>query len=276
MRPIPKLFPKFVFVLILVIAQVSFSQSKPSSPPKQNAAAVRAAGKNAFNSSCAACHGLDGHGSDKAVNIATSPRVQRFTDAQLANIISNGVPGTGMPAFHTLSAKQVREIVGYVRVLQGRVDEATLPGDPTKGKEIFFGKGECSTCHTVEGQGGFLGPDLTSHGAISSVEAMREEIIKTPRVPAVGYRAARITTQSGDRLEGDNFSVQLQTKDGSFHVFKRAELASFEYTGGSLMPTNYRERLSDEDLNNLIAYLISVSRKQKVMPVVKKHEDEDE
>ena len=110
---------------------------------------------------------------------------------------------------------------------------------------------------------------------------MRDEIIKTPRVPAQGYRAARLATRNGDQFEGtvrneDNFSVQLQTKDGSFHLFKRADLASFEYTGGSLMPANYRERLSDEDLNNLIAYLITVSRKQKVMPVVKKHEDEDE
>lgn len=281
MRLTLKLFPMFVLVLSLVVSQVSFPQSKPNSSPKQNAAAARAAGKSAFNSSCAACHGLDGHGSDKAVNIATSPRVQHFTDAQLANVVSNGVPGTGMPAFHTLSPKQVHEIVGYVRLLQGRVDEATLPGDPTRGKEIFFGKGECSNCHAVEGQGGFLGPDLTSHGAISSVDAMRDEIVKTPRVPALGYRAARLATKHGDRLEGtvrneDNFSVQLQTNDGSFHLFKRAELASFEYTGGSLMPANYRERLSDEELNNLIAYLITVSRKQNVMPVIQKHEDEDE
>src|SRR5579885_1218213 len=153
MRPIPKLSPKFVFVLSLVISQVSFSQSKPNSSPKQNAAAVSAAGKSAFNSTCAACHGLDGHGSDKAVNIATSPRVQHLTDNQLANVISNGISGTGMPAFHTLNAKQVHDIVSYVRVLQGRAEEFSLPGDPKKGKQIFFGKGECSACHTIEGEG---------------------------------------------------------------------------------------------------------------------------
>ena len=189
--------------------------------------------------------------------------------------------GTGMPAFHTLSSKQVRDIVNYVRVLQGRGEEVSLPGDPIKGKEIFFGKGDCSSCHTVEGEGGFLGPDLTSHGSTSSVEAMRDEIVKSPRVPALGYRAARLATLNGDRLEGtvrneDNYSVQLQTKDGNFHLFKRTELASFEYTGGSLMPNNYRDRLSDKELNNLISYLITMSRKQKVKPVIQKHEDEDE
>src|SRR5215831_292186 len=171
MRPIPKSLSQFGLVLTLSISQLSIAQAKHTSSPKQSAAAASGVGRSAFNSTCAACHGLDGHGSDKAVNIATSPRVQNLTDAQLSNVISNGLPGTGMPAFHTLSSKQVRDIVNYVRVLQGRGEEVSLPGDPIKGKEIFFGKGDCSSCHTVEGEGGFLGPDLTSHGSTSSVEA---------------------------------------------------------------------------------------------------------
>jgi cytochrome c oxidase cbb3-type subunit 3 len=279
MRPIPKSLPKFGLVLTLAISQLSFPQAKHNSSSKQNAATKLSSGRGAFNSSCAACHGLDGHGSDKAVNIATSPRVQHVTDTQLANIISNGIPGTGMPAFHTLTVKQVHEIVSYVRLLQGRVEQVSLPGDPKKGKQTFFGKGECSACHTMEGEGGFLGPDLTSHGLTSSVEAMREEIVRSPRVPPQGYRTASLATLGGDRLEGtirneDNFSVQLQTKDGSFHLFKRSDLQSFEYTGGSLMPTNYRERLTNEELNDLVAYLMSVSRGQKITPVPPKDEVE--
>ena len=58
------------------------------------------------------------------------------------------------------------------------------------GKEIFFGKGDCGRCHTISGQGGFLGPDLTNHAMTSSAEAIREEIVRSPRVPAVGYRMA--------------------------------------------------------------------------------------
>ena len=279
MQPVPKSLPKFGLVLILAISQLSFPQAMHNSPSRQTAERRPPSGRGAFNSSCAACHGLDGHGSDKAVNIATSPRVQHLTNAQIGNVISNGIPGTGMPAFHTLSAKQVHDIVSYVRFLQGRVQEVSLPGDPKKGKQTFFGKGECSACHTVEGEGGFLGPDLTSYGSTSSVEAMRGEIVRAPRVPIQGYRTASLVTVNGDRLEGtirneDNFSVQLQTKDGGFHLFKRSDLQSFEYTGGSFMPTNYRERLSDEELNDLVAYLMTASRKQKITPVVKKEEDE--
>ena len=62
------------------------------------------AGKTTYNTSCAGCHGLDGRGSEKAPNISGSAKVQHLSDAQLSSIISNGVPGTGMPGF-AISAK---------------------------------------------------------------------------------------------------------------------------------------------------------------------------
>ena len=277
MRPTLNSIVTCGLVLTLSISQRSYSQTKHETQPKQTGGTV--VGRNAFNSACAACHGLDGHGSDKAVNIATSASVQHLTEAQLANVISNGVPGTGMPAFHTLSSKQVHDIVTYVRSLQGRGDQIGLPGDAKKGRQIFVGKGECANCHTVEGEGGYLGPDLTSHGSTSSVDSIRDEIVRSPRVPPIGYRTARLATVNGDRFEGtvrneDNFSVQLQTHDGSFHLFRRAELQSFEYTGGSLMPANYRERLSGAELNDLVSYLITVSRKQTITPVKEKDDFE--
>jgi len=222
-----------------------------------------------FNSTCAPCHGLDGRGGDKAPNISTNARVQRLSDAELSNIISNGVPGTGMPAFHTLSGKQIHDLVGYVRSLQGRGEAKQVTGNVEHGKEIFFGKGNCSNCHTISGKGGFLGPDLTNHAATSSAAAIREEIIKATRVPAMGYRPAVLVTATGERLEGlirneDNFSVQLQTDDGSFHFFKKATLQKIEYTGGSLMPSDYRERLSDTELTDLVSYLMTTSDGSKV------------
>src|SRR5580704_13338015 len=63
-------------------------------------------GQLTFAASCAGCHGLDGKGSEKAPNIAGNVKVQHLTDAQLSDIISNGVPGTGMPPFRSLSPAQ--------------------------------------------------------------------------------------------------------------------------------------------------------------------------
>ncbi len=183
-----------------------------------------------------------------------------------------------MPAFHNLNQEQVRAIVRYLRSLQGKVAARALPGDAKRGKEIYFGKGDCSSCHTISGHGGFLGPDLTDHAATASTDAIREEIVRSPRVASPGYRTGVLTTANGDRLEGlirneDNFSVQLQTKDGSFHFFKKAELRNLEHLNGSLMPANYRELLSDGELNDLVSYLMINSDMKRASTLPKKKDD---
>src|ERR1700691_3821397 len=86
-------------------------------------------GARTFNSTCAGCHGLDGRGSDKGANIAGSDKVRHLSDAQVSAIISNGVTGTGMPAFHNLRAREISALVGYLRILQGKFDAQKPPGD---------------------------------------------------------------------------------------------------------------------------------------------------
>jgi len=266
----------FLWVGILHVS-ILFAQEKLSSVgPKASTA-----GQATFNSSCAGCHGLDGRGSDKAINIAGNAKVRHLSDTQVAEIVSNGVPGTGMPAFHNLSERQIHAIVGYLRSLDGRHEARTLPGDAMRGKAIFFGKGECSTCHTISGEGGFLGPDLSAYGSSASATEIRSEIVRPQRTPPEGYRSAILTTAEGERLEGvirneDNFSLQFQTRDGSFHFFRKSELGKIEHPGASLMPTNYRERLSNEELNNLVSFLMSVAPDPSKARPAHKKEDPDE
>jgi cytochrome c oxidase cbb3-type subunit 3 len=221
-----------------------------------------APGGRVFNSTCAGCHGLDGRGSDKGANIAGSAKVRHLSDAQIAGIISNGVPGTGMPPFHNLGERQIRAVASYLRILQGKLDARTSTGNPRRGKEIFLGKGECSTCHMISGEGGFLGPDLSAYGSAMSAKAIRDEIVRPNRIEATGYRSAVLITRDGNRLEGiirneDNFSVQLQTKDGSFHFLQKSDLQAMELLGQSLMPTNYGQTLSADEVNDLVSYLMN-------------------
>ena len=219
-------------------------------------------GERTFNSTCAGCHGLDGHGGDKGPNIADNARVRHLSDTQVSSIISNGIAGSGMPAFRNLNTRQIGLLVGYLRVLEGKVDARTDPGDAKRGKEIFVGKGECSTCHMISGEGGFLGPDLSAYGSSMSSQAIRDEIVKPNRIATPGHRSAVLTTRDGSRLEGvirneDNFSVQFQTKDGIFHFFQKSDLQTVEPTGQSLMPTDYGQRLSADELNDLVQYLMN-------------------
>lgn len=277
MPPIRKSLYQVGLCLILSVMQIQFlhAQNLPD-----DSATTGAPGRSIFNSSCAGCHGLDGGGSDKAVNISSDAEVQHLSDAQLSRIIANGVPEGGMPAFRTLNEGQVHDVVDYLRTLQGKGDKRALPGDAKRGQEIFFGKGDCSTCHTISGKGGFLGPDLTDQGATASAGTIRDKIVKSPRVPSQGNKLAALTTASGERIEGlirneDNFSVQVQTKDGSFHFLKKSELRTFEHLPGSLMPANYGELLNDSELNDLVSYLMATSPTTKPLPSRHKEDDDE-
>lgn len=257
---------KTIFVLCL-LAYFGVSPSVLGQKRVSNAHPAKAdseLGRSTFNSTCAACHGLDGRGSDKGVNISGTEKMRRLSDAQILGLISEGIPGTGMPAFRTLNANQLRALVAYLRSLQGKFEASTPTGDLKHGKEIFFGKGECANCHTVSGEGGFMGPDLSGYGSTASAATIRDEVTKARKSPQQGYRPAVLTTTGGERLEGlirneDNFSLQFQTRDGIFHLFQKSELRSIERQESSLMPSDYAERLSASDLNDLVAYLISAS-----------------
>src|ERR1051325_3857850 len=274
-------YPFLVLAILLFTAAFSgpaaFAQQKQFEKRDPKAASVL--GRSTFNSSCAGCHGLDGRGSDKAVDISGSAKVRHLSDGQLASIISNGIPGTGMPGFHTLGAPQIRAIVSYVRSLQGKVETRKLPGKAIRGKEIFFGKGECSSCHAISGQGGFLGPDLSSYASTASAKIIHDEIVKPRRTPQTGYTPAVLTTTQGERLEGlirneDNFSIQFQTKDGGFHLFLKSELSTVDRRETSLMPSNYRESLSPGELDDLVSYLMTASPEaSKTAPRKKKEDD---
>jgi len=242
------------------------SSNMKGSPSSTNS--VTTLGKSNFSSTCVGCHGLDGRGSERAPSIAGA-KVQRYSDTQISAIISNGVPGTGMPGFHSLSAAQVRSIVAYVRALQGKIETLALAGDAKRGQEIFFGKGDCSSCHTFTGQGGFFGPDLSNYGSTASPKAVLDTILSTDRAPQPGYKAAAITTKDGERIEGlirneDNFSVQLLTPDGNFHFAQKADLQSIEYQNHSPMPADYGQHLTPGELNDLVNFIISMSAKPNI------------
>lgn len=216
-------------------------------------------GQRVFDANCAGCHGLDGRGGDKGVDVVDN--LANLTDTKLRSIIAKGISGTAMPAFPELNAQQVRSVIGYLRAMQGVGAARNLPGDVAHGKTLFYGSAGCFHCHTLSGNGGFMGPDLSNYGSNSSPDAIRDAITKRDRVPSPGYRFATVTTAQGERLDGmirneDNFSIQLLAKDGTFHFLRKADLQKLEDAGRSLMPSNYADRLSASDLDDLVAFIV--------------------
>ncbi len=235
-------------------------QSSKSSGDKDTTA-----GKQIFATTCAACHGLDGGGGERGPDISHRREVQRLSDKALLQVVREGVPGTRMPAFGSLGNSSTQSVVRYLRSLQGQTAAAPLSGNPDDGKAVFFGKAGCAQCHMANGQGGFMGSDLSSFGSTQSPAEIRSAITDPNRNLDPRKRVVIVTTGSGQTLTGmarneDNFSLQLQTTDGTFHLLNKSELQKIEYQPQSMMPDDYGSRLSSKEMDDLVSYLVSIGR----------------
>ena len=216
-------------------------------------------GERIFNSSCAACHTLDGRGGGHAPSIASGSAVQSYPDERIANIIRNGVPSSGMPSFASLSQADVAAVVQYLRKLQSAAVSGSSAGDVQAGRALFFGKAGCSECHMANGSGGFLASDLT--GTRLTGQAIREAILHPPAT--VNDRITSVTLTDGKRLSGlirneDNFSVQLQAPDGTYYLLEKATVKTIDRSAQTFMPGDYANRLTGMELDNVVAFLASL------------------
>jgi putative heme-binding domain-containing protein len=187
--------------------------------------------------------------------------VQQLSDAQLFHIIENGIPGTGMPAFHALESPDIKAVVTYLRTLQGTKKPVKLPGDPERGKAIFFGKAGCSTCHMVAGKGGFIASDLSNYAGNHAVDQIRYAIISPTLSNDNSGHVVIAAIRGGEKYVGrvrnqDNFSLQLQALDGAFYFIAKSDLERLEYSPQSLMPSDYGTTLGSSELSDVVSYLM--------------------
>jgi|SRR2546427_1181403 len=228
-------------------------------------------GKKLFQGMCVTCHGFEGAGGDAPS--LNRPKLDRAPDDDaLRSVIGDGLPDRGMPRVRRLTNNELRQLVSYVRSL-GRTPSLPLSANPRKGAEIYKDLG-CASCHIVNGQGGSLGPELTSIGRMRGVEYLRQGIVDPgaalPRgtlpIPARGFSEflpVIVVTREGREVRGmrineDNFTIQLRDGANKFFSFRKTELELIEKQAGKSLMPSFGNRLSGSDLNDLIAYLSSL------------------
>jgi putative heme-binding domain-containing protein len=228
----------------------------------QAAESELAAGKRAFDANCARCHGIGGTG-DTGPSLAQPALPRARDDSLLRSLIRNGIGGTEMPGSFWLSEPDVRRVATYVRSL-GLVAASNVAGNETKGRAVYDDMG-CESCHVVNGRGGVYGPELSSIGSRRSPAYLRRALLDPaadfPReqnrqqfalVNAVPRTGSSVL---GIRVNEDTYTIQLRDADGGNHSFRKAELKSLERRFSSSPMPSVRDKLSDVEVNDLIAYL---------------------
>ncbi len=131
-------------------------------------------------------------------------------------------------------------------------------GHADAGRGVF--QAVCAPCHTLFGEGGRIGPELTGYErtnldfmllAIADPSAgLREEYTNF----VVGMRDGR--TLSGFLETQDNRSVVLKSLDGQTTVLPREQVARIQGQQESVMPEGLLGALSDQQIRDLFAYLM--------------------
>lgn len=173
MRTMFRFIRLFTLIGFAVIASVTIAQ------PSDDKNIVE--GKAVYEEKCAHCHGTEGKGDGPAAE-RLSPRPRDFTrakfkirstesrelptDEDLFKVITNGMPGTSMPAWDDLSEADRSKLVAYIKTFSRRFGQADEPpkkinlGNRVQFSEESVAKGrevykelECVKCHGQEGRG---------------------------------------------------------------------------------------------------------------------------
>jgi len=228
-------------------------------------------GKQLFLGMCSRCHGVEGGGGE-GPNLNRPVLSHAPDDPALTAVIRDGIPDRGMPKVRRFTDAELHAMVVYIRSLSQNTAVA-VTGNLEKGMAVYQRSG-CSSCHIINGEGGSLGPELTSIGAHRAPDYLRQAIVDPaatlPRgvmaFPGHGFSEflpVRVVTRDGREVRGvrvneDSFTIQVRDAGNQLYSFRKADLQQLDkQIGKSLMP-DYKSKISGSDLDDLVAYLSSL------------------
>ncbi len=131
--------------------------------------------------------------------------------------------------------------------------------DPAVGKKLY-GQ-HCGKCHQLFGEGGQIGPDLTTFRR-TDFDLMLLHVVNPSAEIREGFETTVIATEDGRVLQGflvdrDDQVVILRGADGQTQVIARPKIEEMQVVRRSIMPENVLRELSDSQVRDLFAYLRS-------------------
>ncbi len=129
--------------------------------------------------------------------------------------------------------------------------------DPSKGRMVFMAS--CAACHKMYGQGGAIGPELTGSDR-RNLKYLLENILDPSAVVPADFRVSVFHLKDGRTLTGvipeqTERTLTMQTPAERLTI-ERAQIVKQEQLPMSLMPEGLLAALGEENVTNLIAYLM--------------------
>ena len=228
-------------------------------------------GKTVYVGYCARCHGVKGDGgTGPSLSRAVLPNAPDL-DA-LIRVIRFGIPGTGMPGGGLIITEPYAIQVAHFVTTMGATVGKPVAGNPARGSQIFE-KGDCGTCHIVNGHGTSLGPELSEVGTQRGLAYLRTAIQHPADNMTKNLRGfktflvVRIETEDGQVIRGvrineDTLTIQIRDIDKKYHSFRKQEVKAIHREPAQSIMPSYGDAFSPEEIDDLVAYLASMRGKK--------------
>jgi putative heme-binding domain-containing protein len=146
-----------------------------------------------------------------------------------------------------------------------RFAEPKLKGRDFKNGKKMFAAARCIVCHRFDGDGGATGPDLSQVAGRFNLKDLCESIVEPSKVVSDQYRASVVTTKSGKVYTGriitesrKALTILLDPEDSTkIAEVKKSNVEDVKPSPISLMPEGLFKTLNDDEVLDLLAYLLS-------------------
>jgi putative heme-binding domain-containing protein len=146
--------------------------------------------------------------------------------------------------------------------------ESLTNRDFVNGKNMYAAS-LCSSCHTMKGEGGNIGPDLTQVGTRFTPKDILVHTVDPNKEVSDQYAATVFTLKDGSSVvgrlineeDGKYFVSQNPFSPQTLRELAKADVLSTKLSKVSLMLPGLTNRLNDEEVKDLIAYLVSGGNK---------------
>ena len=190
----------------------------------------------------------------------SSDRLENISEPDLDKLFS-GYPAPVKTSAEPLVASLRKKNEARLSELKS-VDAQLKRGDVGQGRQLFFGKAICSSCHAVQGQGGDFAPDLTNIGEIRSRHDILEAILYPSASFAREHETSKIVTTSTTYTciikEQLTDAIIIETGPGQRVRVQRSVIKEIEPQNYSMMPPGLNKQLTIDELSDLMAYLTSL------------------
>lgn len=206
---------------------------------------------------------LDAIGENLAHALKRSPGRKSLSQEQLTSLAAR-FPAEKYPraraAFSDLATEKPEDSDARGQRLDTLLAQADS-GNASRGRVLFHAaRSTCALCHSIDGKGGTLGPNLSKIGGIRSTKDLLEAIVFPSATVVNGFESYVLSEENGTAHTGlihreNADAFYLRNADQSIQRIPRARVKNIVRSPVSLMPTGLDGLLSDQDLADLVAYL---------------------